>query len=94
MSDFALRTEAQARFRRGHGNRQMARELGRDRKPVKRILAQARPAPYRRTVSRSTVGTRSLEYIRQRAGEVDDNAYRICHERQERGYLLTSASAC
>ena len=41
MSDFALRTEAQARFRRGHGNRQKARELGRDRKPVKRILAQA-----------------------------------------------------
>jgi hypothetical protein len=68
MSDFALRTEVQARVRRGHGNRQMARELGRDRKPVKRILAQARPAPYRRTVSRSTVGTQSLEYIRRRAG--------------------------
>jgi transposase len=33
------------------------------------------------------VGTRSLEYIRRRAGEVDDHAYRICHERQERGYL-------
>ena len=50
-------------------------------------LAQARPAPYRRTVSRSTVVTPYLKYIRQRAGEVAYNAYRIFHDLQERGYL-------
>jgi transposase len=49
----------------------MARELGLDRKTVKRILAQERPEPYHRTVSRSTVVTPYREYIRQRAGEVD-----------------------
>jgi transposase len=87
MIDFELWTEVHARFRQGHGKRQMARELGLDRKTVKRILAQERPAPYRRTVSRSTVVTPYLEYIRQRAGEVDYNAYRIFHELQERGYL-------
>jgi transposase len=32
------------------------------------------------------VVTPYLEYIRQRAGEVDDNAYRIFHELRERGY--------
>jgi transposase len=87
MIDFELWTEVHARFRQGHGKRKMARELGLDRKTVKRILAQERPAPYRRTVSRSTVVTPYLEYIRQRAGEVDYNAYRIFHELQERGYL-------
>ena len=87
MIDFELWTEVHARVRQGHGKRTMARELGLDRKTVKRILAQARPVPSRRTVSRSTVVTPSLEYIRQRAGEVDYNAYRIFHELQERGYL-------
>lgn len=87
MINFELWTEVHARFRQGHGKRKMARELGLDRKTVKRILAQERPAPYRRTVSRSTVVTPYLEYIRQRAGEVDYNAYRIFHELQERGYL-------
>lgn len=86
MIDFELWTEVHARFRQGHGKRQMARELGLDRKTIKWILAQARPAPYRRAVSRSTVVTPSLEYIHQRAGEVDYHAYRIFHELQERGY--------
>ena len=86
MIDFELWTEVHARFRQGHGKRKMARELGLDRKTVKRILAQERPAPYCRTVSRPTVVTPYLEYIRQRAGEVDYNAYRIFHELQERGY--------
>jgi DNA-binding transcriptional regulator LsrR (DeoR family) len=45
MIDFKLWTEVYARFRQGHGKRKMARELGLDRKTVKRILAQARPAP-------------------------------------------------
>ncbi len=87
MIDFELWTEVHARFRQGHGKRKMARELGLDRKTVKRILAQERPEPYRRTVSRSTVVTPYLEYTCQRAGEVDYNAYRIFHELQERGYL-------
>ena len=45
MLDVELWTEGHARCRQGHGKRQMARELGRDRKTGKRSLAQARPAP-------------------------------------------------
>jgi hypothetical protein len=58
MIDFELWTEVHARFRRGQGKRTMARELGLDRKTVKRILAQERPGPYRRTVPRPSVVTR------------------------------------
>ena len=54
MIDFELWTEVHARFRQGQGKRKLARELGLDRKTVKRILAQEQPAPYRRTVSRPT----------------------------------------
>jgi hypothetical protein len=43
MSAFELWTEGHARFRQGHGNRQMARALGLDRKTITRILAQERP---------------------------------------------------
>jgi transposase len=86
MIDCELWTEVHARFRQGHGKRQMVRELGLDRKTVKRILTQERPAPYCRTSSRPPVVTPFLEYIRQRAGEVDDHAYRIFHELRERGY--------
>jgi transposase len=86
MIDFELWTEVHARFRQGHGKRKMARELGLDRKTVKRLLAQERPASYRRTVSRPTVVTPYLDEIRRRAAEVDYNAYRIFHELQSRGY--------
>jgi transposase len=86
MIDFELWTEVHARFRQGHGKRQMARELGLDRKTVKRLLAQERPAPYRRSVSQPTVVTPYLNYIRRRAAEVDYHAYRIFHELQARGY--------
>src|SRR4051812_22523505 len=86
MIDFELWTEVHARFRQGQGKRQLARELGLDRKTVKRILAQERPAPYHRTVSRPTVVTPYLEWIHRRAAEVDDNAYRIFHELQAQGY--------
>jgi transposase len=86
MIDFELWTEVHARFRQGHGKRKLARELGLDRKTVKRILAQERPAPYRRTVSRPTVVTPYLEWIHRRAAEVDYNAYRIFHELQAQGY--------
>jgi transposase len=86
MIDFELWTEVHARFRQGHGKRKMARELGVDRKTIKRILAQERPAPYRRTVTRPTVVTPYLDAIRRRAAEVDYNAYRIFQELQARGY--------
>jgi transposase len=86
MIDFELWTEVHARFRQGQGKRKMARELGLDRTTVKRILAQERPAPYRRTVLRPTVVTPYLDEIRRRAAEVDYNAYRIFQELQARGY--------
>jgi DNA invertase Pin-like site-specific DNA recombinase len=69
--DFELWTAVPARFRQGHGKRQRARALGLERKTVKRILAQERPAPSRRTVSRPTGVTPSLASIRQPAGAVD-----------------------
>jgi transposase len=86
MLDFDLWTEVHARVRRGQGKRTMARALGLDRKTIKRILAQARPVPYRRTVARPSVVTPYLEYIQRRAAEVDYNAYRIFQELQAQGY--------
>src|SRR5919198_187598 len=86
MLDFELWTEVHTRFRQGQGKRKLARELGLDRKTVKRILAQERPAPYHRTISRPAVVTPYLDYIRRRAAEVDYNAYRIFQELQARGY--------
>jgi transposase len=85
MLDFELWTEGHARFRPGHGKRTMARELGVERQTITRILAQARPAPYRRTVARPTVVTPALDDIRRRAAAVDDHAYRIFQELQARG---------
>jgi transposase len=86
MIEFELWTEVHARFRQGHGKRKIARELGLDRKTVKRILAHERPAPYRRTVLRPTVVTPYVDYIHQRAAAVDYNASRIFQELQARGY--------
>jgi transposase len=86
MLDFALWTEGQARFRQGHGKRQLARERGLDRKTIKRILAQERPAPYRRTVSRPTGVTPYLAIMHRHAAEGDYNAYRLCQALQAQGY--------
>jgi transposase len=86
MIDFEWWTEVHARFRRGQGKRTIARELGLDRKTVKRILAQERPAPYCRTVTRPSVVAPYLDYIHRRVTEVDYNAYRIFHELRAQGY--------
>jgi transposase len=82
MIDFTLGTAVHARFRRGQGKRTMARELGLERKTVKRLLAQARPAPDHRLVPRPSVVTPYLAYIQRRAAEVDSNAYRMVQELQ------------
>jgi transposase len=86
MIDCDMWTEVHARSRRGQGKRTMARELGLDRKTIKRILAQARPVPYQRTVARPSVVTPYLDYIQRRAAEVDYNAYRIFQELQAQNY--------
>jgi transposase len=86
MIDFELWTEVHARCRRGQGKRTMARELGLDRKTVKRLLAQERPTPYRRTVTRPSVVTPYLDYIQRRVTAVDYNAHRIFQELQALGY--------
>ena len=86
MVDFDVWTEVQARFRRRQGKRTIARELGLDRKTVKRILAQARPAPYRRRATQPPVVAPSLAYLQRRVAEVDYNAYRLCQELQALGY--------
>jgi transposase len=86
MIEFELWTEVHARFRRGQGKRTIARELGLDRKTVKRLLGQERPAPYHRTVSRPAVVAPYLDHIQRRVVEVDYNAYRIFQELQVLGY--------
>src|SRR5215471_13463148 len=86
MIEFELWTEVHARFRRGHGKRTIARELGLDRKTVKRILAQERPARYRRHGTRPSVVTPYLDYICRRVTEVDYNAYRIFQDLRALGY--------
>jgi transposase len=86
MIEFELWTEVHARFRRGQGKRTTARELGLDRKTVKRLLGQERPAPYQRTVSRPAVVAPYLDHIQRRVAEVDYNAYRIFQELQALGY--------
>jgi transposase len=86
MIEFELWTEVHARFRRGQGKRTIARELGLDRKTVKRLLGQEWPVPYRRTVSRPAVAAPYLDHIQRRVAEVDYNAYRIFQELQALGY--------
>lgn len=86
MIGFELWTEVHSRFRQGQGKRKIARELGLDRKTVRRILAQERPVPYQRTVTRPTKVAPYLDYLRQRAPEVDYNAYRLFQELQTQGY--------
>jgi transposase len=86
MLECELWTEVHARFRRGQGKRTMARELRLDRKTVKRLLGQERPARYHRTVSRPTVVAPYLNHIQRRVVEVDYNAYHIFQELQALGY--------
>jgi transposase len=86
MMSFDLWTEIHARARRGEAKQQIARDLGLDRKTVRRIVSQARPMPYRRRVSHPSVVAPYLEYIQQRASEVDYNAHRIFHELRDQGY--------
>jgi DNA-directed RNA polymerase subunit N (RpoN/RPB10) len=52
MSSVKLWTEIQARARRGEATQKIARELGVDRKTVRRLWAPERPVPDQRTVTR------------------------------------------
>jgi transposase len=79
-------TEIHARARRGEGKKKMARELGIDRKTVRRLLAQARPETYQRRVPRPLIVAPSLDDIQRRVMEVDYNADRIFQELQVQGY--------
>jgi transposase InsO family protein len=63
----------------------MARELGLDRKPVRRILTQERPVLYERAVSRPTKLAPYLSYLQQQARVVDYNAYRLFLELRAQG---------
>jgi transposase len=87
MIGFELWTEVHARFRQGQGKRTMARELGLDRKTVKRILAEERPGPYRRTITHPSPVAPYRDYIQRRVTEVDYNAARIFQELKAQGYL-------
>ena len=78
--------EVHARARRGEAKQKMARELGLDRKTVRRLLARERPVPYQRTVTRPSLVTPYLDYIQRRVPEVDYNAYRIFQELKVQGY--------
>jgi transposase len=86
MIGFDLWTELHARARRGEAKQKMARELGIDRKTVRRLLAQERPVPYQRTGSHPSLVNPYLDYIQHRVTEVDYNAYRIFQELKVQGY--------
>jgi transposase len=86
MIGFDLWTEIHARARRGEAKQKMARELGLDRKTVRRLLAQERPVPYQRTMTRPALVTPYLDYIQRRVTEVDYNAYRLFQELKGQGY--------
>jgi transposase len=86
MIGFDVWTEVHARARRGEAKQKIAREVGLDRKTVRRILGQARPTPYRRQVRRPSLVAPYLDYIQRRVTEVDYNAHRIFQELQGRGY--------
>jgi transposase len=85
MLEFEWWTAVHARFRRGQGQRTMARELGLDRQTVKRLLGPERPAGYHRTVSRPAVVAPYLDHMQRRVVEVDYNADRIFQELQALG---------
>jgi transposase len=63
----------------------MARELGVDRKTVRRLLAHARPTRDQRTVPRPSLVTPYLHSIQHRVPEVDYHAYRIFQELKAQG---------
>ena len=86
MTGFETWTKVHARFRRGQSKRKLARELGLDRKTVKRILAQERPVSYARQVVQPTKVAPYLEYRQPWAPEVDDHAYRLFLELPRQGY--------
>jgi transposase len=86
MSDFKVWTEIHARARRGEATQKMARELGIDRKTVRRLLAQVRPATYQRLVTRPPLVAPYLAYIQRQVVEVDDHASRIFQELRRQGY--------
>jgi transposase len=73
MIDFNVWTEIHARARRGEAKQKIARELGIDRKTVRRLLAQAHPATYQRLVTRPPLVAPYLDYIKRRVVEVDYN---------------------
>jgi transposase len=86
MIGFDLWTEIHARARRGEAKQQIARDLGIDRKTVRRIVSQVRPEPYRRRVTGPSVVRSYLAYIQRRVSEVDYNAHRIFQELRDQGY--------
>jgi transposase len=86
MIDFDVWTEIHARARRGEAKKKIARELGIDRKTVRRLLAQVRPETYQRMVTRPSLVAPYLDYIQRRVMEVDYNADRIFQELQRQGY--------
>jgi transposase len=77
--------EIHARARRGEAKQTIAREVGVDRKTVRRRLTQERPLRYQRTVSRPALVRPYLAYIQHRVTEVDDHAARIVQELKAQG---------
>jgi transposase len=85
MISFDLWTEIHARARRGEAKQKIAREVGVDRKTVRRLLTQERPMRYQRTVSRPALVSPYLAYIQRRVTAVDYNASRIFQELKAQG---------
>ena len=85
MISVDLWTEIHVRARRGEAKQKIARELGVDRKTVRRLLTQERPMHYQRTISRPALVSPHLAYIQRRVTEVDYNAARLFQELKAQG---------
>lgn len=72
--------------RRGMKISEIAEELGRDRKTVRKWLEQGEPQSYHRTVSKSSVIESFATYILQRMQEGCVNAVVLLDEIRQQGY--------
>jgi transposase len=73
--------------KRGMNITQIAEELGRDRKTIRKWLQQSEPAPYQRQVTRPSKLDPFKNYIRQRMQEGCLNAVVIYDEIRAKGYM-------
>ena len=86
MISFDKWVEVKGLHRQGWSIRKIVRELGMDRKTVRKALSQERPQLYRRKVKKPTILVPFTVFLIRRAPEVDYCAKRLSLELKELGY--------